>query len=138
MEIKSLEHFYLKVKQMYVMSGSIKLSTWSVKASTRLLEITAMPHTAASLEFNGTTPDELRAMMNIPCATMLAIVPSTDFFDFGHLCLPNFEPTTLAKVSPMPMDKTPEIKGSSSNEADPVRSQGELWIHSGSEQPTRR
>lgn len=45
------------------------------------------------------------------CVATHAIVPSTDFFVPGHLCIPKIEPTPLAAASPMPIVMIPLASG---------------------------
>lgn len=48
---------------------------------------------------------------------------------------PQVDPITLAAVSPMPTDITPDINGSNSKPAPSVKSHGHGCIHSGKEHP---
>ena len=43
-----------------------------------------------------------------------------------HLCFPILDPTTLANVSPIPIESIPEIIGNISKPAVPVQSLGKL------------
>lgn len=56
----------------------------------------------------------------------------------GHLNRPNFEPHTLATVSPIPTDKTPASIGNNSKPTESVKSHGHGCNHNGNAQPANK
>uniref|UniRef100_A0A182UE56 Uncharacterized protein n=1 Tax=Anopheles melas TaxID=34690 RepID=A0A182UE56_9DIPT len=148
------------------MSGSTKLSIWSVRDSTRAFTSTAMPAYAARLTVSCTKPTWYSVPMASACSSTEATVPSTDLFVLAgkaitkhywqcraerypsssssssslpcHLCRPKWYPATLAAVSPIPIDSTPAERVSICSPPELVKSHGAGWSQSGSEHPTSR
>ena len=56
----------------------------------------------------------------------------------SHLCFPNFDPTKLATVSPIPTDKIPAISGNRSRPAESVMSHGHGCNHIGKAKPATK
>ena len=87
------------------MSGSTKLSTCVVSASTKATIPTGTNVDQPNDPLN--KPDFSSSQMKANCDRTEATVPSKLLSESGNLVLPNLEPMIEAKESPMPIERTP-------------------------------